>query len=385
MPARKTKILVVEDSETVAMLQLGLLESHGYEVRHAANGTDGLVFIHEWVPDILVLDITLPDMDGLDILRKVQLSRPETRPDVVVLSGHDDPEVTFASLRAGAQDFIRKPFHHEEYLLRISAVERLRTYRLFNDALQSQLESDLRKLSRYFSKDLIEAILEGSIAADPGGDISTATFLMFDLRSSTTIAEQMGPRMFFQFLSSFFADISDLIYSCNGAINKFTGDGYLVTFGLRDYTPAATINALECALKIREHIAMYNDMRPENIKQPIGFGIGITTGEVFAGNIGNVHKLEYTILGDAVNYIKEGVTLLIAFENGANPITAEAPSHVVVNVTYTEPGVAGDTATRTLKPATIETGAEIRVPLFINTGDNVKIDTHTGEYIERVK
>ncbi len=95
--------------------------------------------------------------------------------------------------------------------------------------------------------------------------------------------------------------------------------------------------------------------------------------------------LDKALLGDAVNYIKEGVTLLIAFENGANPITAEAPSHVVVNVTYTEPGVAGDTATRTLKPATIETGAEIRVPLFINTGDNVKIDTHTGEYIERVK
>ncbi len=95
--------------------------------------------------------------------------------------------------------------------------------------------------------------------------------------------------------------------------------------------------------------------------------------------------LDKALLGETVNYIKEGVTLLIAFENGSNPITAEAPSHVVVNVTYTEPGVAGDTATRTLKPATIETGAEIRVPLFINTGDNVKIDTRTGEYIERMK
>ena len=95
--------------------------------------------------------------------------------------------------------------------------------------------------------------------------------------------------------------------------------------------------------------------------------------------------LDKALLGDSVNYIKEGVTLLIAFENGTNPITAEAPAHVVVNVTYTEPGIAGDTATRTLKAATIETGAEIRVPLFINTGDNVKIDTHTGEYIERMK
>jgi elongation factor P len=76
---------------------------------------------------------------------------------------------------------------------------------------------------------------------------------------------------------------------------------------------------------------------------------------------------------------------LIVFENGANPISAQAPAHVVMNVTYTEPGLQGDTATRTLKAATIETGAEIRVPLFINTGDNIKIDTQTGAYIERVK
>src|SRR5882762_4685659 len=60
------------------------------------------------------------------------------------------------------------------------------------------------------------------------------------------------------------------------------------------------------------------------------------------------------------------------------------PGDAVVNVTYTEPGMQGDTATRTLKAATIETGAEIRVPLFVNTGDNIKIKTATGEYVERV-
>jgi elongation factor P len=95
--------------------------------------------------------------------------------------------------------------------------------------------------------------------------------------------------------------------------------------------------------------------------------------------------IDKTLLGDSVNFIKEGVTLLIAFENGTNPITAEAPAHVEVDVTYTEPGVQGDTATRTLKPATIETGAEIKVPLFVNTGDRIKVKTSTGEYVERVK
>jgi elongation factor P len=95
--------------------------------------------------------------------------------------------------------------------------------------------------------------------------------------------------------------------------------------------------------------------------------------------------LDKGLLGDSVKFIKEGITLLIVFENGTNPISAQAPAHVTVNVTYTEPGLQGDTATRTLKAATIETGAEIRVPLFINTGDNIKIDTYTGDYIERVK
>lgn len=95
--------------------------------------------------------------------------------------------------------------------------------------------------------------------------------------------------------------------------------------------------------------------------------------------------LDKTLLGDSGKFIKEGVTLLIAFENGTNAITAEAPSHVVMEVQYTEPGMQGDTATRTLKAATLENGTEIRVPLFVNTGDKIKIDTRNGSYVERVK
>lgn len=95
--------------------------------------------------------------------------------------------------------------------------------------------------------------------------------------------------------------------------------------------------------------------------------------------------LDKNLLGDSLPYIKEGVTLLIAFEDGKDPITAEPPAHVVLEVAYTEPGLAGDTATRTLKPATMDNGVEIKVPLFVNTGDKIKVDTSNGAYIERVK
>ena len=70
--------------------------------------------------------------------------------------------------------------------------------------------------------------------------------------------------------------------------------------------------------------------------------------------------------------------------NKGKVFSVEIPNFIELEVTQTEPGVKGNTATNTLKPATVETGAEIRVPLFINEGDHIRIDTRTGEYMERV-
>jgi elongation factor P len=89
---------------------------------------------------------------------------------------------------------------------------------------------------------------------------------------------------------------------------------------------------------------------------------------------------------EGVDFLKEGDIVEAQVHADTDTIlTAEVPPHVVLEVTYTEPGLKGDTATNALKPATLETGAEIRVPLFIDTGDKVKVDTRTGNYVERVK
>ena len=89
---------------------------------------------------------------------------------------------------------------------------------------------------------------------------------------------------------------------------------------------------------------------------------------------------------DNAHFLKEGMNVEILFHAAKEtPLIIELPQYVDFEITYTEPGLRGDTATNTLKPATIETGTEIRVPLFINQGDLVKIDTRTGSYVERVK
>lgn len=88
----------------------------------------------------------------------------------------------------------------------------------------------------------------------------------------------------------------------------------------------------------------------------------------------------------APGLLKEGSEVEVLFHAGTGlPLTLEQPQYIVLEITYTEPGVRGDTATNTLKPATVETGAEVRVPLFINAGDKIKIETKTGSYMERVK
>ncbi len=81
--------------------------------------------------------------------------------------------------------------------------------------------------------------------------------------------------------------------------------------------------------------------------------------------------------GDIVEVVRDASTDTVLY--------AEMPMKTILKITYTEPGVKGDTATNTLKPATVETGAEVRVPLFVNEGDSIEIDTRDGSYVSRVK
>lgn len=88
------------------------------------------------------------------------------------------------------------------------------------------------------------------------------------------------------------------------------------------------------------------------------------------------------LFGDAGPFLKEGIEVTVSFD-GDTAILAQLPSVVELTVTYTEPGMRGDTATKTLKPATVDTGATVRVPLFVNEGDVIRVDPSTGEYLER--
>ncbi len=96
------------------------------------------------------------------------------------------------------------------------------------------------------------------------------------------------------------------------------------------------------------------------------------------------YQADANAMGEATNWVKEQDSCLVTLWNGS-PIAVEAPNFVVLEITETDPGLKGDTSGGGGKPATLETGAVVRVPLFVQTGEKIKVDTRTGQYVSRAK
>jgi elongation factor P len=107
-------------------------------------------------------------------------------------------------------------------------------------------------------------------------------------------------------------------------------------------------------------------------------------------NFMNTETFDQVVINESLienkGLLKEGQEVEILFHGETeNPLLCEMPASVILEITYTEPGVKGDTATNTLKPATVETGAIVNVPLFIKEGEKIRVDTKTNSYMERAK
>ncbi len=142
--------------------------------------------------------------------------------------------------------------------------------------------------------------------------------------------------------------------------NVMTGAVTETTYNPSDKFPAAQIERREMQY-LYEDSGLYYFMDTESYEQI---------------------PLNKSDLSDAFKFVKENENVLVLSYKG-NVFGVDVPNFVVLQITQTEPGMKGNTATNTLKPATLETGAEVRVPLFINEGESIRIDTRTGEYMER--
>ncbi len=158
-----------------------------------------------------------------------------------------------------------------------------------------------RAMGKFVSKDVMKKVLADVDKLNVGGTRAVVTILFVDIRNFTQISENLSPQDVTSVLNEYFSTIEPIIANHKGIINKYMGDGVLAVFGEPIKDDNHALNAIKCGYEIKKKIKVLRDKLISEGKPKIEIGIGINSGEVFAGNIGTEERLEYTVIGDNVN------------------------------------------------------------------------------------
>ncbi|HEX9883384.1 MAG TPA: adenylate/guanylate cyclase domain-containing protein [Desulfobaccales bacterium] len=153
-------------------------------------------------------------------------------------------------------------------------------------------------ISRYVSPEMCEKILKNPALLQLGGRRQQVTVLFADIKSFTAMSETMAPEAVVEVLNTYFTEMVDLVFKHQGTLDKYVGDALMAVFGVPVPLPHAATRAVECALAMQRRLTR---MRAEGRTPVQGVRIGINTGEAIVGNIGSDKRMDFTVIGDAVN------------------------------------------------------------------------------------
>ncbi len=299
MTARSARILLVEDDEIQGEILKSLLEQQQYIVEYCVDGRSAIAASEKKQFDLAFIDIYLPDISGLDVLDNLRASPRYANTPILMMTADATEDTSVLALVKEADEVLIKPLRHSEFLLKAKLWLDRQLERLKLKEANSRLEAQSKIMAQYFSDDVIEKIMASGTMMHP--ELVTATVMFFDLRSFTALSEKLDPVNVADLLNIIFTDLMDLIFSHGGSVNKFIGDAIMATFGAPLSQGNDALNAVRCALAIRDSMELFNQVRPAYLSENIGYGMGIATGTVFSGTVGSFRRLEYTVLGDTVN------------------------------------------------------------------------------------
>jgi len=202
-------------------------------------------------------------------------------------------------------DCLSKPYAFSKEELSIFSVIAAEAAIGFDNA-QSHQELALRvverkALERFLSSAIVERILASPDQIHLGGESQVATVLFSDIRGFTRMAEKMEPHQVVELLNEYFTEMTDLIFENGGTLDKYLGDGILAVFGAPIARPDDAARSVKTAIEMQRALVHLNQNWQARGQPPLRVGIGVNTGQVTAGNIGSTKRMDYTVIGDAVN------------------------------------------------------------------------------------
>jgi class 3 adenylate cyclase len=305
-----TKILVVDDTANNVKLLKDLLTMRGYAVVTAASGAEGLEQIEKERPDLVLLDVMMPGMNGYDVCRRIRENPATGVLPVVMVTALDPGQERIKGLEAGADDFLTKPINQPELLARVRSLLRIKELwdqvtdlnrtleQRVNDQV-AQLER-MGRLKRFFSPQLAELIVSGD-AEDPlKSHRREITVVFLDLRGFTAFAETAEPEEVMGVLREYHAEMGRLVLEHEGTLERFTGDGMMIFFNDPIPVPNPAERGIRMALAMRERVTgLAQGWRKRGFD--LDFGVGIAQGYATIGAIGFEGRWDYGAIGTVTN------------------------------------------------------------------------------------
>ncbi len=290
------KVLVAEDNPEMRQLTKITLETIGVDVITAYDGPSALQAAQSQLPDLVVLDIDMPGMNGFDVCATLK-SAPETAQiPIFMVTAQSGVEQRVHGLDVGADDYLPKPYDPRELIARVST--RLRA-KVESDELRDKQEVLQNTFERYVHSSVVEQMLADPTQVKLGGKLQEVTVLFADLEGFTAMSEHTEPEVLLSILNSYHDLVVNVILQHNGTIDKFLGDGVMALYNTPLLQADHALYAVQTAVKIREALATFHQKLPPEHRLEINFGIH--TGQAVVGNVGTNKIMDFTAVGDTVN------------------------------------------------------------------------------------
>ena len=310
------RILVVDDvPENIRLLQ-AVLEAHGYETVTAADGQTALELAVSAKPDLVLLDVMMPGLDGYAVCKRLREQEGTAVLPVIMVTASEGSEKT-KGIEAGADDFITKPFDRHELLTRIRSLLRIKRYhdtikeqaeelldlnRTLEERVQTQLDEleRLKRLRRFLSPQLADAIVSSGDDSILRSHRRQVAMFFADLRGWTSFVDAVEPEELMRVLGEFHDTIGGLVGRFDATVGFIEGDGVQLFFNDPIEIPDGALRAVRLGCALREQMA---ELTPTWRKRgyELDFGAGIALGYATCGEVGFEGRSDYAAIGAVTN------------------------------------------------------------------------------------
>jgi adenylate cyclase len=317
-------ILIVDDEPINLDILQTRLAVHGYEILTATNGEEALAVATAQRPDLILLDVMMPKMDGIDVCRRLKADASLPFMPIILVTAKADSKDVVAGLEAGADEYLTKPVDQAALVARVKSMLRIKALhdtaqeqaaRLeaqseqladWNRTLEQRVAEQLaelertRRLKRFFSPQLAELVVSSGGEKLLESHRRDITVVFCDLRGFTSFSETAEPEEVMGVLREYHTALGTLIFRFEGTLEHFAGDGIMVFFNDPLPCPDHAVQAVRMTVAMRQQMGELTEKWRKQGHQ-LGFGVGIAQGYATLGMIGFEGRVDYGAIGPVTN------------------------------------------------------------------------------------